>query len=281
MDKAAAPGTAFEAGLYELLARVAPAMVLEPLAVDRERAWILLPDGGPTIGDRLEGAERIEALIPAMVEYGRLQRRLEAHVDEALELGVADMRAARMPGRFREAVDAVASVSEARGDAEGLALSERIARLESSVAEWCDRLAESPLPASLDHNDLHPWNVLRGTGGEVRFYDWGDCVVAHPFAAMLVPLGFVSRGLDAQLDEPPFVRACDAYLEVFADRGDHAELAETLALACRVAKIARVLTWERALRAAREQGEEIDPDWADATREGLAAVAEDSWLSPV
>ena len=262
--KAAGPGTAFEVAAYEVLAGAVPDRVLVPLATDVERAWILLPDGGPALGERLEGDERLDALAAAVVEYGRLQRHLEPHVDELLAAGVADMRPAAMPGRFGEAV-------EVAGEVEG------IAAFEPEFARWCERLAESPLPASLDHNDLHPWNVLGG-GADVRFYDWGDAVVAHPFAAMLVPLGFVERGFDGGLTDPRFLRARDAYLEVFTDLAPRAELAEDLELACRVAKVARVLTWERALRAAHEQGEEIDPSFVNAPAETLASVLDESWL---
>ena len=243
--KAAGPGTAFEVATYEVLARAAPDRVLVPLATDVERAWILLPDGGPALGERLEGDERLDALAAAIVEYGRLQRRLEPHLDELLAAGVADMRPPAMPGRFGEAV-------EVAGEVEG------IIAFEPEFVRWCEQLAASPLPVSLDHNDLHPWNVLGG-GAEVRFYDWGDAVVAHPFAAMLVPLGFVERGAGGGLADPRFLRARDAYLEVFTDIAPLAELTRDLELACRVAKVARVLTWERALRAAHEQGEEIDP----------------------
>ena len=105
----------------------------------------------------------------------------------------------------------------------------------------------------------------------MRYYDWGDSVVAHPFAAMLVPLGLVRRGPgDAGLR-----RARDAYLDVFADRAPRDELAETLALACRVATIARALTWHRALQAARDQGEPVDPEWATAPLETLATLLDE------
>ena len=40
----------------------------------------------------------------------------------------------------------------------------------------------------------------------MRYYDWGDSVVAHPFAAMLVPLGFVQRGLGRGGASVDFVR---------------------------------------------------------------------------
>ena len=113
--------------------------------------------------------------------------------------------------------------------------------------------------------DLHPWNVL--TGG--RFYDWGDAVVAHPFAVALVPLGFLSERLE---------RARDAYLEVFSDRAPHAELVADLELACRVAKIARALIWERALRSSRDQGETIEPRFATAPLETLAGVLDESFV---
>ena len=271
--KAAGPGTAFEAALYELLVRAVPEHVLIPIATDPARGWILLPDGGPTLGERRTGADRVQALVAGLVRYGRLQRALEPHVGAMLALGVADMRPAVMPERFHEALEAAGPV-----DAAGRAIHRRVAAMERTVASWCERLAASPVPPSLDHNDLHPWNILDDGTAEARFYDWGDSVVAHPFAAMLVPLGFVQRGLDAGLDDPRFVRARDAYLDVFGDLAPSEELVETLALACRVAKIARVLTWDRAIRAAREQGEPLDDSWASAPLETLASVLDESYL---
>jgi hypothetical protein len=254
--KAAGSGTAFEVPLYGLLARVVPGNVLTPIAADPARGWILLPDGGPVLGEAGGG------LVDALVAYGRLQRELEPHVAEMLALGVPDMRAAAMPARFTEALAAASG-----GDAATL---RRVAALEGTVRGWCERLAASPLPPSLDHNDLHPENVLvDGTGG-FRYYDWGDSVVAHPFAAMLVPLDMVRSGAG----EAAFLRARSAYLDVFADRAPRPQLVDTLTLACRVAIIARALTWHRALQAAREQGEEVDPAWAGAPLASLARLLE-------
>jgi hypothetical protein len=251
--KAAGPGTAFEVPLYALLARVVPGRVLTPLAADAHRGWILLPDGGPWLAS-------VEGLGAALVEYGRLQRELEPHVGAMLALGVPDMRPAAMPVRFGEALEAAGG-----GDPATL---RRIAAMEPIVRGWCERLAASPLSPSIDHNDLHPRNVLVDAAGVIRYYDWGDSVIAHPFAAALVPLGMVRRALgDGALE-----RARDAYLDVFSDRGPRAELGELLELACHVAKIARALTWHRALQAAREQGEPVDPEWADAPLQTLAMV---------
>jgi hypothetical protein len=243
--KAAAPATAFEAPLYELLARVAPEHVLIPLATDAGRGWMLLPDGGPTIA--------LDELPGALAAYAHLQRELLGHEAELLGAGVADMRPAAMPGRFREALEAAGP----RGAG--------LAAMEPRVLEWCAELAASPVPASLDHNDLHQFNVL--AGGR-RFYDWGDSVLAHPFAVALVPLGML--GGDAA--------ARDAYLDAFSGFGTHPELVRTLEVACRVAKIARTLVWDRALRSAREQGEPVDPRFEDAQLETLRSIRDDSHL---
>jgi hypothetical protein len=74
------------------------------------------------------------------------------------------------------------------------------------------------------------------------------------------------------LSGEPLVRARAAYLEAFADLAPPQRLAEELALACRVGTVARALTWERALRSAREQGEPVDPDFAHAPYEQLTAL---------
>ena len=52
----------------------------------------------------------------------------------------------------------------------------RIGDMRGTFAEWCDQLASAPCSPSLDHGDLHPWNILVGSGATVqaRFYDWGD-----------------------------------------------------------------------------------------------------------
>ena len=154
-----------------------------PLGVDAARGWMLLPDGGPPLGETASGeARRRRAWRRALVRYGELQRELAPHVG----------RAARR-GRRRHAAggDAGPVRGGARGDrAPTGELWEPDRRAPAGRSPTGAReLAESPLPASLDHNDLHPWNVL---GGE-RFYDWGDSVVAHPFAVALVPLAMLRR----------------------------------------------------------------------------------------
>jgi hypothetical protein len=260
--KAPAPGTVFEVALYDLLARVAPDQVLRPIAVDLDHGWVLLPDGGATLGARLDDTDLVDALVTVLPQYGRLQRELAAHTGDLLSFGIVDMRPAVMPARFDEAVAAV-----------GADRVPEVTAMRATFGERCARLAASPVPASLDHNDLHPWNVFLD-GGRARFYDWGDAVVSHPFASMLVALAVVRAHLSVGPDDPAVTRSRDAYLEVWSDLAPHAELVADLELACWVGKVARTLVWDRALRL---QGHDQAGEFADAPYENLAALAATSW----
>lgn len=273
--KATSPATAFEVGLYQLLAEVVPDRVLTPLATDRRRGWLLLPDGGPPLGQRLSGTPLTDSFAAALVTYGRLQRDIASHAEAMLGLDVSDMRPSRMLERFDHALQLTAAGAL---DEHGRAAHRRVAAMRDTVASWCERLAASALPPSLDHNDLHPGNILGSGVEDTRFYDWGDSVVAHPFAAMLVPLGILRRQLGGGLDHDLFTRARDAYLAGFADLAPHEDLVATLDVACRVAKIARALTWDRAVRAARESGQHVREDWAEAPLQTLASILDSSYL---
>ena len=270
--KAAGPGTAFEVGVYELLARVVPEHMLTPIALDVERAWIVLPDGGVPLGERLSGDELVDAMADVLVHYAQLQRDVAPHVEELLERGVADMRPAALPARFEQALAVVTEYVEGRDVAEERERLRRIAAMRSAVPEWCERLEAAPGEPTLDHHDLHPWNVLTPPGGgEVRFYDWGDALIAHPFTSMLAALDFMQRNvLDTGPDNPRILRLRDAYLGEFADLAPHAELVETMQLACRLGTIARTLVWHRALSA-----EPRSEDFADAPFETLAGILDD------
>ena len=278
--KACGPGTAFEVRLYGLLADVVPARVLHPIAVDPDRGWMILPDGGSPLGERVNGVELAGELEKILPLYAQMQRELTPHASRLLALGVKDMRPAVLPRRFAEAMEAARVYSGRRG-AEVREALWRVDALEPDVLAWREQLATAPGLPSIDHNDLHPWNILAGGYTDpdgARFYDWGDAVVAHPFASMLVALA-VAR--DSALggcadDDPRLLRLRDAYLEPFSDLAPHAELVETLELACRAGKIARALTWTRAIEAL--DPDVIDDEWAKAPFETMVSLPDVSYL---
>ena len=72
--------------------------------------------------------------------------------------------------------------------------------------------------------------------------------------------------------EPRRHRLREAYLTEFTDLAGLAELVETAKLACRVARIARALVWDRALRPGGDTGFEIDESWLRAPLESLTPL---------
>ncbi|MFC0678063.1 phosphotransferase [Lysobacter korlensis] len=273
--KAASHETAAEVALYGLLAGVVPRQVLQPIAVDVARGWLLLPDGGTSLAASLRTVDVGEVLERLLPEYGALQLALAPHVPQMLVLGMADMRPARMPARFHEAAAAVRSRLH-EGDR---AAFERALESGPSFEAWARELAESPVPDSIDHNDLHAANILVPSGdpaAPARFYDWGDAVVSHPFATMLHGLGWVPPHLGVAADDPQMLRLRDAYLGAFTDFGTHADLVRTLELACRVAKVARCLSWSRAIG----MGDEAR-GFERAPIELFTGIPDASYLSPV
>jgi len=276
--KAPGPQTLFEIDLYRLFPVVCPDRTLNPLACDAEQGWMLLPDGGAVLGDRADAGALVEALVRIMPRYAALQRDLAPHVEKLLDVGVADMRPARMPERFDEALAVVGAYAERHGKPADHTMLAKVAAMRGTVRGWCDELATSPVPHSLDHGDLHAWNIFSSAAsrnGSATFYDWGDSVVGHPFASMLVGLGFLRQFLGVRDNNAAVLRVRDAYLGAFADQADRGRLVRDLELACQVAKVARVLTWDRSLRA---QGYELAGDFGRAPLRSLTALLRKSPL---
>jgi hypothetical protein len=236
--KVPAPGSEFEAALYGILRQVAPDNTLEPIGLDTETGWLLLPDGGRSLAETATGDALVEGMVRALPRYAELQRAVVGRSGELLAFGLSDLRPDSLPERFERAVSSMASPPAPLVD------------LVPVFADWCHRLAGHPMEPSLDHNDLHPWNVLgfgsdgRLTGPAPVFYDWGDSVVAHPFGSSAEPISRVRLLAGLGPDDPSVLRMRDAYLEVFDDIVSGAEAKELAQTAWRVARAARSVIWD-------------------------------------
>jgi len=146
--KANARGMHHEAALYEVLRRRSPRHVLEPLALDPRRGWLLLPDGGRTMRD-VEGAGTdLSAWERMLLEHADMQRELTPWVEEVLDAGVPDARPHLLP-RIRAAL--LGDRDLCRVGREGGLTEEDHARLVAAApvfAEACAALA-APRPAYL------------------------------------------------------------------------------------------------------------------------------------
>lgn len=241
--KADAPGSAYEAALMQLLADADVPHALRPLAVDVERGWLLLPDGGPTL--REQGCE-LEVWQEVLPRYAELQRATAPLTAAMIRAGTPDLRPARMPELLGRLLDDPVALLVGEPDS---ITPDRLAAVRARTADfatWCDELSAGGLPPTLQHDDLHDGNVLR-PGGAWTFFDWSDASVAHPFGTLLVTLRSAAHRRALAEGAPELLRLRDAYLEAWTDLHDRAGLIELARLAMRVAKVGRSLSWQRAL----------------------------------
>jgi hypothetical protein len=253
--KAARPGTAHEVRLLQAFAAWHVPFVLEPIAADAERAWLLLPDGGTTLRQRLQarpdatGDRRVASLEHVLRDYASLQRGIEARNGELLRIGIPDGRPDALPGTLTRLLDndAIwARVADAERDAARDAR-ERLRDLGTWVAGRADELAGSGIAATIQHDDLHDGNVFAGPDG-YRFFDWGDAVVAHPFGTLVTTLNSTAYRLGTDPDGPELQRMRDAYLEAWTDVLPRSALDEALEAALDLGRIGKAAAWDRALQ---------------------------------
>jgi hypothetical protein len=188
----------FEAPLTVALASRWPDRVAE--VVDHGEDWLLTRDAGTRIAED-------DPLWPDVVRrYAELQQGEAVHAEDHVAAGVPDLRVAALPARYAELLEEVDD--------------ERLRRFEPRFGELCAELAARSVPETIQHDDLHQFNVYV-RDGRTRILDWGDSSVGHPYFSLVATLRHVDdRGITR------------AFLDAWG--GDE----ETLALALRVGRIA-------------------------------------------
>ena len=199
--KACSVRQAFEVPLTAALADRWPGVVTDVLAGDDDRRWLLMADAGRPLVGLGNPPQRWLELLP---RYAELQVGEVARVATHLDRGVPDLRVERLPARYEELVRSPLPLDAAERAA--------LEAFAPQFGELCDELADDGIGASIQHDDLHPYNVyLRHDA--LRVLDWGDASIAHPFFSLFETFRFleVINGLGP--DDPWFARLRDAYLE--------------------------------------------------------------------
>ncbi|MFD4553397.1 phosphotransferase [Streptomyces sp. NPDC058469] len=233
--KANPPASAFEAPLTAALARWVPEYVLEPLAVDADRGWSLLPDGGELFWQVLDRTPTDpRAWEEPLRQYATMQGALVPHTKDLEQLGVPSARTTALPQVFDETVEFIRSVTQKTAAP--------LRQLRPRLLNWCAELADLGIPDSLDHSDLHDGQLFNPEPGRFTFFDWGDAAVSHPFCSFLVPAGRVTERYGPEA----LPRLRDAYLEPWTRTGRTSkELRRALTLAGRLGVIGRAVSWGR------------------------------------
>ena len=238
------PMQGFEAALVAELQTIAPHRVVPAAAVDLDRGFLLTPDQGPVLWR--EGAPTAPGSWESLVVAASLlQREVSPHADHLVaQVGLTALPPERSGEQAADRIEALAALPE--GDARRLvpAAAAGLRAHLPVVQGWGDHVAALGLPLTLQHNDLHEANAFDTPTG-LRFFDFGDAVVAHPLSALLVPLNIAGYDLGEDPTDPRLRRIADAALEVWSDLVPVRALRAALPAALQLGRLGRVESWLR------------------------------------
>ena len=255
----------YEAALVVALNDLAARHVVPLTAVDPGRGLFLTPDQGPVLGG---AGDDVDTWCRVVAAGARLQLEVARYAEKLAGVGLTTIAPADAVAYVEEQLEAFARLPP--GDPRAMRAEDREAVRSAlpAVARWAERVAALRLPLTLCHNDLHSNNGF-DVGGELRFFDFADAVVAEPLAALLVPLDNLADQLHATPEDPRLHRVADAGLEVWSEYAPLAELRAALPAALQLARLARTEAWIRCTAPMSD---------AELRKWGVAAA---SWLASV
>ncbi|GAB2595773.1 aminoglycoside phosphotransferase family protein [Kribbella endophytica] len=217
---------AHEPAFLRQLSAERPGLVVEPIAVDEQRAWMLLPDLGEPLAEQTDAALWTEALT----SHARLQRSYADTPEALLAMSCFDRRLDRLALDLPRVLGPNALTGEL-AEEERDRLPGRAKALQDAIAE----LTSIGVPETLLHGDLHPRNVAVRDDKALAF-DWTDAALAHPFLDLVT---FVEGR--SPLSRDP--RVIDAYLAEWEDYAPLSDLRRALDLAGEVGELYQAVTY--------------------------------------
>ena len=188
--KANCPSSAYEPAVHHALSELEPAEVEAPLAIDADRGWMLTADRGTTLGDSHDATlEEWQAVVELAA---RVQRQVADHGATLVAAGLPDCSPDTVPARYAWLVDQLAALPADHPSHLPADEADSLRARSGVVDDAVQALLAAPLPASLQHGDLHPGNVFV-VDGTMRFFDFGDAQWAHVLEVLAVPYGYSTR----------------------------------------------------------------------------------------
>lgn len=261
--KANCPSMVFESRLQHVLGELIPDDVEAPFATDESRGWMLTEDRGTTLGERHEPtlADWQEVVSHA----ARIQRVLADAKELLAGAGLPDCSPPTVAERFDRLVERFRALPEAHPSHVSAELAGKLGTSRAGVLEASARLAESPIPSSFQHGDLHPWNVFV-VGEDLRFFDFGDAQWAYALEVLSVPYGWITARTDL-----PWAPVLSAYHEHWSDLVTARELEALWGATWFTQPVNRSATWWSAMQGASPSEW---AEWGAAPRAHLTNVLE-------
>lgn len=241
------PGHRFEAGLVAALARLAPAEVIVPIAVDRERSWLLTDDQGTTLTHPDVADQPTRCIVVRAL--ARLQCAFLGRLNVSEHSGIIELAPSTAGDRVRAVAHKWASLQPGHP----LRAEPDMLKRAQVAAEVLDRRTASlsgVVPLDLELNDVYPANIFadRSTGVlRPRFFDFGNAIWGHPFVSLHGFLDSVVEWTGAPLSRADHDELLDVYLTVWRNHldADLQVLRRDLAAAEALVGVHRLVSWLR------------------------------------
>lgn len=228
--KASTSVCAHDTAVTQTIFRYRPDTIPPVLAIDAERGWLLLAEGGQRLREAFKTGKPMSDWSQILADYADLQIDLAGHMDEFLAQGTPGQQLARLPGLYAEILADTQWLLIDQPDGLTSAEYERLAAASPQVAQMCRRLAGFAIPESLHHNDLHDGNIFV-RNGRYLFFDWGDSSVSHPFFCLRTVFVSIENSFGLAEDDPMFDTFSRAYLACWTQFETEANLSAAFALA--------------------------------------------------
>jgi hypothetical protein len=250
---------AHEPTLVQALATLFPDSIRMPLAIDRERAWMLTADFGRA---GLPGAG-IEVFEDILGRYAVLQVASASRIDELFAAGCLDRRLDVLQAQVDDLLSDAATLSQLTPQER-----EQLCGLGPAVRERCAELGRYELPMALVHGDLHTGNIA-AQGDHYTIFDWTDACVAHPFFDLATILHSAQRFPDIP-DARDRLR--NAYLSRWTAYAPMERLREAADLADALGSLHQAVSY-RHIVANLEAKKELDENLRDWLRGAIESLS--------
>jgi len=241
--KAGAESQAHEAALLKALCGLVPEAIICPVALNLDRGWMLLPDGGSRLREFAGSQPSKPEWTQLLCGFAQLQIKLVNHADELLAAGLPDRRLDKLPSEYSDRIGS-REFSET-ANLGGITRDEfaQLEKMQPQFSEKVEDLAAIRLPASIDHGDLHDGNVFYN-GEDMRIFDWGDASLTHPFISLIVPLRILGNYTGFEPESHPELEwARAAYLTPWKESFPEEDVAKAWELALYIGYMQRAMTW--------------------------------------
>jgi hypothetical protein len=267
--KTVIPALGYEVPVTASLARWMPDRVTQVIAADPGRRLLLMEDAGERFRMRIERDHDVTAWQGILPRYAELQIAMAHRANEFVAMGAPDRRASALAVAFEAVVNTDELLTIAGPQSTTTQDLAALRALIPRVREACVELGGT-IPDTIQHDDLHDGQVFI-QDGVVRFLDWGDSNVSHPFFTLVVFQRHIAHFLGCDEHDARVTRLRDEYLEPFTGAVPRARIDACLPIALRLGRLCRALTWADLVRVLppEDRDREMVPGWFQVFLESM------------